>query len=72
MFLPPSTSDIVHLKGIVEEIEKHLRILDAICEERNQANLIPLIKTKFPTEIMEQLELNKGLDEWTVELLRLG
>ena len=39
-------------------------------ENTNQAYLLRLIKTKIPSEIMEQLELSKGLDEWTFELLR--
>ena len=70
MFLPQATKEISQLRSMVDEIEKHLRILDAMGENINQAYLLTLIKTKIPSEIMEQLELSKGFDEFTVELLR--
>ena len=62
MFLPPATKEISQLRSTVDEIEKHLRILDAMGENTNQAYLLTLIKTKIPSELMEQLELSKGLD----------
>ena len=48
----------------------HLRTLEALCEDPSQSYLIKLIKSKIPKEVMEQIEISKGIEKWTVKLLR--
>ena len=48
----------------------HLRTLQALGEDITHSYLITLIKSKIPRDVMEQIELAKGTDVWTVKLLR--
>ena len=70
MTIPVATRELSKLRLTVDEIEMHLRTLEALGEDITHSYLITLIKSKIPREIMEQLELAKGLEVWSVSLLR--
>ena len=70
MAIPPATRDFGKLRTTVDEVEMHLRTLEALGEDISQSYLISLIKSKIPKETLEQLEIGKGTDKWTVKLLR--
>ena len=70
MAIPLSSRDISKLRTTFDEIEMHLRTLEAMGEDITHSYLISVIKSKIPQEIMEQIEILKGDEEWTVKLLR--
>ncbi|KAF0154889.1 MAG: Pao retrotransposon peptidase domain-containing protein [Ignavibacteria bacterium] len=70
MNIPPASRELPKLRATFDEIEMHLRTLEALGEDISQSYLITLIQSKFPHEIMEQIELIKGDEDWTVALLR--
>ena len=70
MAIPPATRDFSKLRLTIDEVEMHLRTLEALGEDISQSYLISLIKSKIPKETLEQLENGKGTDKWTVKLLR--
>ena len=54
-----------------DNLEKHVRSLEAIGEEVNTRQLVSLIKSKVPEEVLHQLNMQKEEEEqWTVEKLR--
>ena len=70
MSLPSASREVSKLRATWDEMEKHIRVLGGLGENTEQSFLITLIKSKIPVEIMEQLEISKGAEEWTVSLLR--
>ena len=70
MNIPAAPNQIPLVRSIFDEIEMHLRTLTAVGQDINQPYMITMIKSKIPKEIMAQIEMQKGKETWTVELLR--
>ena len=68
MAIPAATRDLLSLRKTIDEVEVHLRTLQALGEDISQSYLITLIKSKIPKDTMEQLEIGKGEEKWTVKL----
>ena len=66
----PASNEIRQLRAVLDLIEMHLRSLDAIGQDVEQPYLLSVIKSKFPKEILEQLEIQRGKEKWTVAKLR--
>ena len=65
----PNTSK--GLRSLNDQIEKHLRSLEALDQDINQDVFIAMIPSKIPREVLIQLEIQKGArNKWTVKALR--
>ena len=65
----PNTSK--GLRSLNDQIEKHLRSLEALDQDINQDVFIAMITSKILREVLIQLELQKGArNKWTVKALR--
>ena len=59
------------LRSLYDQIEKHLRSLQALEQDINQDVFISMITPKLPKEVLIQLEIQKGTcNKWTVKVLR--
>ena len=69
--LPPASNQIVKLRHCYDNIERHLRSLEAIGENVNHRHFIALILDKLPQRVRYQLFMQKPEgEEWTVPKLR--
>lgn len=65
----PNTSK--GLRSLHDQIEKHLRSLEALDQDINQDVFIAMITSKVPRDVLIQLEIQKGArNKWTVQSLR--
>ncbi|CAC5424646.1 unnamed protein product [Mytilus coruscus] len=61
----------VNLQQLYDDLERHLRSLDAMHQDVTQDVFISMITSKLPKEVLIQLEIQKGNNErWTVGKLR--
>lgn len=68
--LPPATNQITKLRSCYDNIECHLRSLEAIGENVNHHHFTALIFEKLPQKVQCQLYMQKAEDEeWTVPKL---
>ena len=59
------------LRSLNDQIEKHLRSLEALDQDINQDVFIAMITSKIPREVLIQLETQKeARNKWTVKALR--
>lgn len=59
------------LRNLYDQIENHLRSLEALKQDINQDVFISMITSKIPKEVLIQLEIQKGArNKWTVKELR--
>ena len=59
------------LRPFVNEIEKHLRSLEALDQSVEQQVFVSIIRSKLPEEVLKHLELKKGSQEdWSIVKLR--
>lgn len=59
------------LRSLYDQIEKHLRSLQALEQDIDQDVFISMITSKIPKEVLIQLEIQKGAcNKWTVKELR--
>ena len=59
------------LRQLYDQIEKHLRSLEALHQDVNQEVCISIITSKLPKDVLVQLEMQKGArNRWTVDRLR--
>ena len=59
------------LRSLYDQIERHLRSLEALKQNINQDVFISMITSKIPKEVLIQLEIQKGAkNKWTVKELR--
>ena len=59
------------LRSLYDQIEKHLRRLQALEQDISQDVFISMITSKLPKEVSIQLEIQKGAtNKWTVKELR--
>ncbi|XP_060551271.1 uncharacterized protein LOC132712851 [Ruditapes philippinarum] len=67
-----SASNNVHsLRCFVDQIEKHLRSLEALRQDINQDVFIAMIRAKLPENVLLHLEMSNGSKkEWTLATLR--
>ena len=59
------------LRPFVNEIEKHLRSLEALDQSVDQQVFVSIVRSKFPEDVLKHLELKKGSQEdWCIVKLR--
>lgn len=59
------------LRSLYDQIEKHLRSLQALEQDIDQDVFISMITSKIPKDVLIQLEIQKGAcNKWTVKELR--
>ena len=69
--ITPALNNSKGLRELYDQIEKHLRSLEALNQDVNQEVLISIITAKLPKDILVQLEIQKGAkNKWTIGLLR--
>lgn len=69
--LPTATNKTSSLRGLLDNIEKHLRSLEVLKQNINQDVFVSMIRAKLPEEVLMQLEILHGAkNKWTVEDLR--
>ena len=69
--ITPAINNSKGLWQLYDQIEKHLRSLEALNQDVNQEVFISIITAKLPKDIFVQLEIQKGAkNKWTIGLLR--
>lgn len=68
--LPVATNHISKLRQCYDAIEHHLRSLEALGENIEHRHFVTLITEKSPQQVLYQLYMMKGEEEWTVAKLR--
>ncbi|VDI58759.1 Hypothetical predicted protein [Mytilus galloprovincialis] len=69
--LQSASNQTTHLRRLYDDLERHLRSLDAMHQDVTQDVFISMITSKLPKEVLIQLEIQKGNNErWTVGKLR--
>ena len=67
----PAINSSKGLRLLYDEVEKHLRSLDALKQDINQEVFISVITSKILKDVQVQLEIQKGAkNKWTVGKLR--
>ncbi|XP_062591234.1 uncharacterized protein LOC134252747 [Saccostrea cucullata] len=70
--IKPALNNTSSLRELFDDLEKHMRSLEALEQDVNQDVFVSMIITKLPKEARLQLELQKGKKEkWTVQKLRI-
>lgn len=65
--LQSASNQTTHLRRLYDDLERHLRSLDAMHQDVTQDVFISMITSKLPKEVLIQLEIQKGNNErWTV------
>ena len=69
--ITPAINNSKGLRQLYDQIEKHLRSLEALNQDVNQEVFISIITAKLPKDVLVQLEIQKGArNKWTIGLLR--
>ena len=69
--ITPAINSSKGLRQLYDQIEKHLRSLEALHQDVNQEVFISIITSKLPKAVLVQLEMQKGArNRWTVDRLR--
>ncbi|CAC5423017.1 unnamed protein product [Mytilus coruscus] len=69
--LQSASNQTIHLRRLYDDLERHLRSLQALHQYVTQDVFISMITSKLPKEVLIQLEIQKGNNErWTVGKLR--
>ncbi|XP_061194310.1 uncharacterized protein LOC133202484 [Saccostrea echinata] len=70
--IKPAFNNTSSLRRLLDELEKHMRSLEALEQDVHQDVFVSMIITKLPKEARLQLEIQKGKKEkWTVQKLRI-
>ncbi|XP_061176063.1 uncharacterized protein LOC133185014 [Saccostrea echinata] len=70
--IKPALNNTSSLRRLLDELENHMRSLEALEQDVNQDVFVSMIITKLPKEARLQLEIQKGKKEkWTVQKLRI-
>ncbi|XP_062602802.1 uncharacterized protein LOC134264528 [Saccostrea cucullata] len=70
--IKPALNNTSSLRRLFDDLEKHMRSLEALEQDVNQDVFVSMIITKLPKEARLQLEIQKGKKEkWTVQKLRM-
>ena len=68
--IPLSSNSTSCLRGTLDKIRGHLQSLESLGENVEHTNLVVIIQSKFPHEVLRELEIRKDIDEtWTVTTL---
>ncbi|CAC5354903.1 unnamed protein product [Mytilus coruscus] len=69
--LQSASNQTTNLRRLYDDLERHLRSLEALQQDVTQDVFISMITSKLPKEVIIQLEIQKGNNErWTVGMLR--
>lgn len=69
--LPEASTKTVSLRALYDKFETHLRSLEALGQDIDQAVFISLITSKLPKEVLTHLEIQKGAKtKWNIQKLR--
>ena len=70
--LPQANNKTNSLRGLLDNIERHIRSLEVLKQNINQDVFVSMIRAKLPEYVLLQLEiLNGAKKKWTVENLRI-
>ena len=70
--LPQAVNKTCSLRGLLDNIERHIRSLEVLKQNINQDVFVSMIRSKLPEDVLLQLEmLNGAKNKWTVENLRI-
>ena len=67
--LQPASNQTTSLRTLIDQLDIHMRSLEALGENITQAIFISIITNKLPRHTLAQLELKKGSSDWTVTSL---
>ncbi|VDH99508.1 Hypothetical predicted protein [Mytilus galloprovincialis] len=67
--LQSASNQTTHLRRLYDDLERHLRSLDAMHQDVTQDVFISMITSKLPKEVLIQLEIQNN-ERWTVGKLR--
>ena len=70
MDLPPATNKTASLRAYCDQVEEHLRSLEACGQNVSQHVFVAMILSKLPQHAVLQLELQKVEGQWEVHDLR--
>ena len=71
IYISPAINNSKGHRQLYDQIEKHLRSLEALNQDVNQEVFISIITAKLPKDVLVQLEIQKGAkNKWTISLLR--
>ena len=59
MDMPAAVNKVLSLRATYDNIEKHLRSLNALGEDTNQRQIISMIRSKLPKVVLARLEERK-------------
>ncbi len=69
--LTAATNQVFRLRQLHDNLEKHLRSLEAAGQDVTHPQFVAMIQTKLPKEVLRHLNMQNDDDEpWTVEKLR--
>ena len=69
--LLPASNNPKDLRAVYDKLEIHLRSLESQQQDTNHAIFISIISSKIPKDVLQQLALQKGMNEkWTANTLR--
>ena len=72
--LPQAVNKTCSLRGLLDNIERHIRSLDVLKQNINQDVFVSMILSKLPEDVLLRLEMLNGKrakSKWTVENLGL-
>ena len=58
--IPSPNTNVDSLRVFLDTVERHIRSLEVLEENVNQHVFVSMIRSKLPTEVLRQLELNNG------------
>ena len=58
--LYPANNRTQRLRPLLDQLEKHLRSLEVLKQNVNQAVFVPMTRAKLPDDVLLQLEMLKG------------
>jgi len=68
--LAPHNIRTESLRYFLDTIEKHLRCLEVLKDNKHQNMFVSMIKSKIPRDVLLHIEIQKGTDhEWSVQEL---
>ena len=60
LFQTQNTTESIHI--FLDKIERHLRSLEVLQENKDQQVFVSMVRSKLPSDILLQLEIVKGTD----------
>ncbi len=69
--LPPASNKTGSLRSLFDTVNQHLRSLEVLDQDINQAVFVSMIRAELPEDVLVQLEIHHGANnKWTIPTLR--